>query len=145
MALKKPIVINTDGTKSVIQAGDTIPIANLATGTPDGTKFIRDDGTLATAFGTILSGTTTFEFPPIHEDETVVNTITSGLITNANIKNITFIPLETNPSNNNLDDFVLNGLIFNIENIINNVSFDLRARAYNMTSGNYDVKYIIVY
>jgi len=28
-----------------------IPIANLATGTPDGTKFIRDDGTLVTPSG----------------------------------------------------------------------------------------------
>lgn len=28
---------------------DVIPISNLATGTPDGTKFIRDDGTLFTA------------------------------------------------------------------------------------------------
>ena len=31
-----------------------IPIANLATGTPDGTKFIRDDGTLASAAGMIM-------------------------------------------------------------------------------------------
>lgn len=39
------------------------PIANLATGTPDGTKFIRDDGTLASAsigtgYGTITNGST---------------------------------------------------------------------------------------
>jgi hypothetical protein len=32
-----------------------IPIANLASGTPDGTKFIRDDGTLQTAGGTAAS------------------------------------------------------------------------------------------
>lgn len=38
-----------------------IPIRNLATGTPDGTKFIRDDGTLVTpsgsGSGTVNSGT----------------------------------------------------------------------------------------
>ncbi len=29
-----------------------LPISNIATGTPDGTKFVRDDGTLATPAGT---------------------------------------------------------------------------------------------
>lgn len=37
---------NSSGQISQLQTGDIIPIANLATGTPDGTKFIRDDGTL---------------------------------------------------------------------------------------------------
>lgn len=46
------ITKQTDGT-------NLIPISDIATGTPDGTKFIRDDGTLATpsgggnSFGTI--------------------------------------------------------------------------------------------
>jgi hypothetical protein len=31
--------------------GATIPISDIATGTPDGTKFVRDDGTLATPAG----------------------------------------------------------------------------------------------
>jgi hypothetical protein len=34
-----------------------VPVANLAAGTPDGTKFVRDDGTLATPVGTVPSGT----------------------------------------------------------------------------------------
>lgn len=46
MADKKPIV-DYLGKQKEIAIGDKIPIANLATGTPDGTKFIRDDGTLA--------------------------------------------------------------------------------------------------
>jgi len=33
-----------------------IPISNLATGTPDGTKFIRDDGTLAYAMQGAVAG-----------------------------------------------------------------------------------------
>lgn len=32
-------------------SSDVIPTANLATGTPDGTKFLRDDGTWATPSG----------------------------------------------------------------------------------------------
>jgi hypothetical protein len=39
-------------------SGDKIPVAALATGTPDGTKFLRDDGTLAAvqAASTTVSG-----------------------------------------------------------------------------------------
>lgn len=50
MADKKPFV-NYSGKLKEIATGDKIPIANLATGTPDGTKFIRDDGTLAVPAG----------------------------------------------------------------------------------------------
>lgn len=50
MADKKPLV-NYSGKLKEIATGDKIPIANLASGTPDGTKFIRDDGTLATPTG----------------------------------------------------------------------------------------------
>lgn len=41
------------------QISGVIPIANLATGTPDGTKYIRDDGTLQTVggSGTVSTGT----------------------------------------------------------------------------------------
>lgn len=50
MADKLPI-IDYLGTLEEIRVGDKIPIANLASGTPDGTKFIRDDGTLVTPPG----------------------------------------------------------------------------------------------
>ena len=50
MADKLPF-IDYGGILEEIHPGDKIPIANLATGTPDGTKFIRDDGTLATPPG----------------------------------------------------------------------------------------------
>lgn len=68
MAAKKPFG-NYSGKFKEFTSGDIVPIANLATGTPDGTKFIRDDGTLVTPAGgagslivassTITSGTTT--------------------------------------------------------------------------------------
>lgn len=37
-------------------AGALVPIAQLASGTPDGTKFVRDDGTLAAAGGGATGG-----------------------------------------------------------------------------------------
>jgi hypothetical protein len=58
MATKRPLILNSNGSTAEIATGDTIPIANLASGTPDGTKFIRDDGTLVTpATGGISDGT----------------------------------------------------------------------------------------
>jgi hypothetical protein len=36
-------------------SGDKIPVAALATGTPDGTKFLRDDGTLAVPAGSSMT------------------------------------------------------------------------------------------
>lgn len=45
MAAAKPLKVSTGKIKEMAST-DVIPIANLATGTPDGTKFIRDDATL---------------------------------------------------------------------------------------------------
>lgn len=50
MADKIPFA-DYSGTMKELASGDKVPIANLATGTPDGTKFIRDDGTLVTPAG----------------------------------------------------------------------------------------------
>lgn len=50
MATAKPLKQVSGAVKEMV-ATDQIPIANLATGTPDGTKFIRDDGTLVTPTG----------------------------------------------------------------------------------------------
>ncbi len=47
------------------QISGVIPIANLATGTPDGTKFIKDDGTLAVPSGgggTAAGGTNAVQY-----------------------------------------------------------------------------------
>lgn len=45
MASKKPIVV-TNGQDEVLQSSDILAIGCIATGTPNGTKFVRDDGTL---------------------------------------------------------------------------------------------------
>lgn len=70
----------------------------------------------------------------------VINTILDSNI-KKNISNINIIPIETNETN--LEDFNLNKVVFNIENIIYNTSFDIRARALNNASGNYKIQYII--
>lgn len=50
MPAAKPLK-NDGGVLTEMGATDVIPIANLATGTPTGTKFVRDDGTLAVPAG----------------------------------------------------------------------------------------------
>lgn len=44
---KKPIV-DYGGKQSEILSSDTIPISNLGSGVPNGTKFLRDDGVFTT-------------------------------------------------------------------------------------------------
>ena len=65
-----------------------IPVANLATGTPDGTKFLRDDGTLAVPAGAgdaVTSGTlaqfaatTSLQFAGVISDETGTGAVVLG-------------------------------------------------------------------
>lgn len=50
MANAKPLKLSAGKIKQFAST-DTVPIANLATGTPTGTKFIRDDGVLAVPAG----------------------------------------------------------------------------------------------
>ena len=51
LGLGSAAVVNAgtaSGEVPVLGAGGVLPVARLATGTPDGSKFVRDDGTLAT-------------------------------------------------------------------------------------------------
>lgn len=50
MTDRKPIV-QVSGQYTEMPSGDKISISSIATGTPDGTKFVRDDGTLAVPSG----------------------------------------------------------------------------------------------
>lgn len=65
---------------TVFKSGTRVPIANLATGTPTGSKFIRDDGTLQTIPGggdaltsnplSQFAATTSAQFAGVISDET---------------------------------------------------------------------------
>lgn len=88
-----------------------------------------------------VSGTSVFNFNS--ESNTIINTISTALITSANAKGVLIKPTETTETS--LDDFTLNGVTFSIENIIDNTSFDIRASAINNASGNYTVTYKLIY
>ena len=88
-----------------------------------------------------ISDTAVIDFG--NESNSAFNVEFSDYLTNDNILSCSFFPQET--SGTSLDDFSLNGVSFNIENIIDNVSFDIRGTAINGASGNYTVKYLITY
>lgn len=91
---------------------------------------------------TIISGIAVLGFPPVIEDGTAITTVSNALITNANLKFVSFVP-QVSSDHESLDDFSWDGISFNIENIIDNTSFDVRANSLNNSFGNYNVKYLI--
>jgi hypothetical protein len=128
--------------------------ANLSsptfTGTPSGptaspgtntTQLATTAFVLANAAGTssYIAGIASLAFET--EQDTAIVTIADIDITSTTVLSAVFLPQET--SETSLDDFKLNGVSFNLENIINNTSFDIRGTANNDASGNYTIKYII--
>lgn len=73
MVLVKPIVLNTNGTKKEIGSTEIIPIGNLAEGTPDGTKFIRDDNTLASISLPVFEIEIDFGLKPVRSKRFVIS------------------------------------------------------------------------
>lgn len=59
----------------------TVPIARMASGTPDGTKFIRDDGTLATPAGGGSGNASTNVAQGWSADQTFTNVTVTGSFT----------------------------------------------------------------
>ena len=86
-----------------------------------------------------ITGTAIFSFNS--EDDTTVVTVTNTTLKNSTFAGITFVPVDT--VSTSISDFYLNGVTFNIENIVDNTSFDLRAAAINNATGDYTVGYII--
>lgn len=116
-----------------------VPAPSISTG-----KFLSDNGTWVNpSFGGLTSifGIANFDFGK--ETDFVIYTVNNVNLTNSNLKTFTIIPQETPETS--LDDFSLNAISFQIENIIDNVSFDIRALAINNASGIYQVKYNINY
>lgn len=86
-----------------------------------------------------ITGTAILSFNS--EDDTTVVTVANTTLKNSTFAGITFVPVDT--VSTSISDFYLNGVTFNIENIVDNVSFDIRANATNNASGDYTIKYII--
>ncbi|MCK9445458.1 hypothetical protein M0Q50_01025 [bacterium] len=83
------------------------------------------------------TGITSFDFG----DNTKTKVVTINNHIFENIKYFTYIPIQT--SEKNLVDFASNNVSFNIENIINGISYDIRAVSVNGTSGIYTIKHIL--
>ena len=77
------------------------------------------------------------------ENDRATLTVESLLITSENLKSFTVIPTETTETS--LDDFTNNNVAFNIENIVDNVSFDITGSAWWNATGNYTFKYLLTY
>jgi hypothetical protein len=93
--------------------------------------------------GGVSEITSTLVMNFLSEDDVSITTVSSALLTTTNFKGFSIIPIETTETS--LDDFKLNGVTFNIENIIDNTSFDIRATALNNATGNYTITYKIIY
>ena len=89
----------------------------------------------------VITANANFNFE--NETDSVVITVANTLLTNANFKSFSFVPIEN--SSTFFEDFYLNGLIFTVVKIADNLSFDLRATAVNNASGIYTINYKILY
>ena len=119
------------------------PIGSFAT-TIDGSGFYYKWGAANTEWETYtailkLRGTVDLVFGS--EENKTTTTILNSVITSSNVLSTSFINIAN--GNTSLDDFMLNGVSFSIENIVDETSFDLVATAINNASGTYRVKYYI--
>lgn len=109
----------------------------------DGTKSVVDSSIFGGAGGvSLITDTITFNFG-IKENNTVFLTVLNTNLTNSNFKSFSYVPLDFDSTY--IDDFNLNHLYFNIENIVDNISFDIRATAFSKAKGLYKIHYKIQY
>lgn len=81
LALGTAATVNTgtaSGDLPLLSTGGVLPIARLATGTPDGTKYIRDDGALVTPSGGGGSGMVAPLAPRVNEYATTLGLAAGG-------------------------------------------------------------------
>ena len=138
MATKKPIV-DYGGKQSEILATDTIPISNLGTGTSDGTKFLRDDGTFVTPAGGGGGGgnstTQTVDFGSTFTDKAqIIITGLTWVTTTSEIIAHVKTPITVDP-----DEIRLLEFITVISDLVNGVGFTLTVYSEPEATGTYDV------
>jgi hypothetical protein len=101
---------------------------------------IRNNTGVADLSSNMAVGTTDFDFGV--QGETAVNTITSTGITLAGFRSLAVVPI-VNTDHPMLDEFAMETLTVNIENIVDNVSFDLRLTAPNISWGTWRFRYVV--
>lgn len=132
-----------------ISGGLVAPVGSFASA-KDGSGFyykntVSNTGWSLASGATSVNGTTVIDFGS--EQDRATSTITVAInplvasVTNANIKNISIVNIETVETS--LDDFGLNGVTIGIQNIVDNTSFDIVGSAINNASGNYTINYFI--
>lgn len=132
-----------------ISGGLVAPVGSFASA-KDGSGFyykntVSNTGWSLASGATSVNGTTVIDFGS--EQDRATSTITVAInplvasVTNANIKNISIVNIETVETS--LDDFGLNGVTVGIQNIVDNTSFDVVGSATNNASGNYTINYFI--
>ena len=89
----------------------------------------------------VISGTANFDFGL--QGDTVVSVISSLVLTSANFKGVSFIPVAT--ADHSIDDYPFEGIVANLENIVDGISFDLRASSPHVSYGIYSFNYRIIY
>ena len=132
-----------------ISGGLVAPVGSFASA-KDGSGFyykngISNEGWSLASGATSVNGTVVLNFDSEQDRATSIITVAINplvaSVTNANIKNISIINIETIETS--LDDFGLNGVVVGMQNIIDNTSFDIVGSALNNASGNYTVNYLI--
>lgn len=108
--------------------------------TINGVSILGSGDIAVSGGGSIISDDIILNFNS--ESNSSIVTILSASVTNDNIKGFSYIPIETTETS--LDDFTINGVVFNIENIVDNISFDIRGSSLNNASGSYTIKYKII-
>jgi hypothetical protein len=128
--------------------GTTAPKGSLAlcadgSGTFTKTGNLDTDWTLDTSIIIPISGDVELDFGnAIGGDGNASVTVSNLLVTNSNIKSFSYVPKSN--TDHDLDDFVAEDIGFLIQNIQDNVSFDIVASAPRSTWGKYKITYKIL-
>ena len=126
--------------------GTEAPIGSIAMAS-DGSGTFTKTGTLDTDWTedtgvSNTNGDVELDFGSLNEDGNASVTVSSLLVTNSNFKSFSYVAKSN--SDHDLDDFVAEGINFSIQNIQDNVSFDIVASAPRGTWGKYKITYKII-
>jgi hypothetical protein len=119
----------------------SIAMASDGSGTFTKTGALDTDWTPDTGVSN-TNGDVELDFGNTVEDGNAIITVASLLVTNANFKSFSYVAKEN--TDHDLIDFVAEGIVFSIQNIQDNVSFDIVASVPRSTWGKYKITYKII-